>query len=95
MFKTTHIGIQWDVGRGDAFDESRAEDAALAVFKAADVDPVEAEVEYMRQWADLDGEGGMTGSALVYIAARAASNAAATEGWYRPEGGMISIWCEA
>ena len=95
MFKSMHIGIEWNLGRGDAADESRAEDAALAVFQAADVNPTEAEADYMRQWAELDDEAGMTGLALTYIAARDAANVAATEGWARPEGGDVSILCGA
>lgn len=93
MFKPTHIAIEWNIGRGDDADESRAEDAALAVFEAANVDPAAAETAYIQQWVELDDEQGMTGLALIYIEARTAANIAATEGWYRPEGGDISINC--
>ncbi|MDE2434755.1 MAG: hypothetical protein KGM49_00710 [Sphingomonadales bacterium] len=95
MFKSMHIGIEWNLGRGDASDESRAEDAALAVFQAADANPIEAEATYMVQLQELDDEAGMTGLALVYIEARSAANRAATEGWCNPEGGDIAILCGA
>ena len=92
-FTATSISIEWNLGRGDAADESRAEDAALAVFKNADAGPAECEAEYQRQWEEFDDEAAMTGLALVYIAATKAANIAATEGWYRPDGGDISIVC--
>ncbi len=95
MFKPTQISIVWDAGRGDAADESRAEDAALDVFKKANVNPIEAESEYKRQWLEFEDEDEMTGIALTYINARSAANIAATEGWHNTEGAYVSINCGA
>lgn len=89
------IAIEWISGRGNAEDESRAEDVALAVFKAAGVDPADAQSEYERQWIEFDDQGPMTGLALVWIKAERAANLAATETWDNPDGGYVTINCQS
>jgi hypothetical protein len=72
-------------------DRYRAEDAALTVFAAAGCTPRQAEAEYHRQFDRLDCEVGMTGLAKVWIKARDAAQAAASEGWSNPSACKISM----
>lgn len=89
----THINIEWIDGARFKSDEDdyRAQAAAYAAFEEAGVDPVEAQAEYQRQWAEFDDEAPMTGLALVWMKARDAANVAATEGWYDTNGGFVTI----
>ncbi len=72
-------------------DRYRAEEAALAVFRRAGCTPRQAETEYQWQFAEGDDESGMTGLAAVWIRARDAAEAAASEGWHNPNGCEVSM----
>ncbi len=90
---TTHISIE--VTSGNSFvksdDISRAGEAAENYFSEKDIDAMEAQSEYVRQWAELDSEDGMTGLALDWIAARQAADIALTQGWASPDGASCDI----
>ena len=73
----------------NASDVWRANDAAMAAFKAAGVIPADAVAAFRAQWAEFDCIDPMHGAALVYIAARSAADIALTEGWHNPEGAWV------
>lgn len=80
----TQISIEWISGRpddGGAKDESRAEDAARAVFDKAGIDPMDAQAVYRDQWEEFDDEKPMTGLALIWVDATKAANVALTSTW--------------
>jgi hypothetical protein len=86
------ISIQIHGSAADTTDSRyRAEEAALAVFRRAGCTPRQAESEYHRQFDQLDCEVGMTGLAAIWIKARDAAEAAASEGWHNPNGCEVSM----
>lgn len=74
-------------------DRYRAEDAACAVLDAKNITPAAAYAEYQRQWELLDDEDGMTGGAVIWVAARRAADLALTLGWANVDGAACSISC--
>jgi hypothetical protein len=80
---------------GSAYDTTdsryRAEEAALAVLRKAGCTPRQAEAECHRQFDQLGCEVGMTGLAAIWIRARDAAEAAASEGWHNPNGCEVSM----
>jgi hypothetical protein len=72
-------------------DRYRAEEAAIAVFRAAGCSPAAAQAEYYRQFDALDCEVGMTGLAATWLEARAAAERAARSTWANPAGCEVSM----
>ena len=72
-------------------DRYRAEEAALAVFRAAGCSPAAAQAEYYRQFDEMDCETGMTGLAATWLKAREAAERAARSSWANPAGCWVEM----
>jgi hypothetical protein len=75
----------------DGADRDRAVNAAKAACAAANVRPEDAYAAYCEQWDALDSYDGMTGAAVVWIAAQQAADIALTSTWLNPRAEVFCI----